>query len=269
MMNLYYKEHKPSEDLIPYVYGFWSMTSDGKDDDLSAVQRCFPAGTIEWIIQVRGKNMRGIKEEQFFHYPLSIFTGICNRANEWQSYGNAELFGVRLTPEAALHVFNLPLKEYTNDFINTVDFMGSKINTVISDIINAENVKDRLRITESFIRSQVKYNQIEPNYFTEAMKLIRQNDELNISNLCEKVYVGERQLQRVFQNNLGITPKMYQKVMRLYKAHQLGLVNEENYTNIAHQIGYADSAHFTREFTDYFGVSPRQHFLKINMKWQG
>jgi AraC-like DNA-binding protein len=55
--------------------------------------------------------------------------------------------------------------------------------------------------------------------------------------------------------------------MRLYKAHQAGLIKEENYTNIAYNLGYADSAHFTRDFKSYFGVSPEQHFSNNNLKW--
>jgi AraC-like DNA-binding protein len=81
------------------------------------------------------------------------------------------------------------------------------------------------------------------------------------------VYVGERQLQRSFRENLGISPKNYLRVMRLYKAYQRGLIRKENFSNIAYQFGYADPAHFTRDFKDYFGVSPEQHFSSINMQW--
>lgn len=266
-MNLFYKEYKPSEALKSYVFGYWSMTTDGQAEEKSPLQRCFPAGTIEWITSIRGKNMVGHDNGKWFDYPASIFTGIYDKAAEWLSYGNAELFGVRLTPEGAIRLFGTPVKDYQNSFLNAEDFLGNKVSPILSNLVSAETVKERLFLMETFLHSQIKYKEIERNYFTEAIKIIRQQDELNIADLSKKVYVCERQLQRSFQNNLGISPKTYHKTMRLYKAHRAGLIREDNYTNIAYDFGYADAAHFTRDFKNYFGVSPELHFSSINMKW--
>ncbi len=266
-MNLFYKEYQPSEALKSYVIGYWSLHTDGKDFEPTPMQRCFPAGTIEWITQIRGRNMVGIRDGYQFNYPDSIFTGVCDKAAEWFGFGNSELFGVRLTPEGAIRLFGAPLTEYHNSFLNTEDFLASKITPIISNMISAETISERLFLVETFLHSQIKYKEIERNYFTEALKLIRHHDELNIADLSKKVYVGERQLQRSFQRYLGISPKSYYRVMRLYKAHQLGLIRKDNYTDIAYQFGYADAAHFTRDFKDYFGISPERHFSAINMKW--
>lgn len=266
-MNLYYKEHQPSEALRPYVFAYWSMTSDGTENDRSELQRCFPAGTVEWITTIRGKNMQQLLHGNLLNYPTSIFTGIYDKAAEWYCFGKAELFGIRLTPEGAIRLFNTPLREFQNTYLDAESFLGSKITPIVSNLISAENVQERLFLIEAFLHSQIKYKEIERNYFTEAMKIIRQHDDLNITELSKKVYICERQLQRSFQNNLGISPKAYHKVMRLYKAHQSGLIRKENYTSIAYQFGYADPAHFTRDFKNYFGVSPDQHFSTINMQW--
>lgn len=265
-MNLFYKEYQPSEALQPFVVGYWSLHTDGTDSATTPVQRCFPAGTIEWITQIRGKNMVGINEQSEFNYPKSIFTGVCTKAAEWYGYGNSELFGVRFTPEGAIRLFNTPLKEYNNRFLNVEDFLASSISPIISNLISAASVNERIFIIETFLHNKIKFQQIERTYFTEALKLIRLDEELNIAQLSKKVYVGERQLQRSFQNNLGISPKHYQRVMRLYKAHQHVLFHKDNFTSIAYQFGYSDSAHFTRDFKSYFGVTPDHHFSSINMK---
>lgn len=266
-MNLFYKEYQPSEALKPYVVGYWSMHSDGGDQEQSPLQRCFPAGTIEWITQIRGRNMVGIREDGLFTYPGSIFTGVCDRASCWYGYGNSELFGVRLTPEGAIRLFGAPLKEYRNSFLNTEDFLASHITPVLSNLISAGSVAERIWHAETFLHNQIKARALEDNYFTRALQLIRQSDELVMADLSRRVYVGERQLQRSFQQYLGISPKSYHRVMRLYKAHQRGLIRRDNFTSIAYTFGYADPAHFTREFKDYFGVSPEQHFSTIGMKW--
>lgn len=266
-MQLYYKEYQPSEALRPYVVGYWSLHTDGSDEEQSPLQRCFPAGTIEWITRIRGRNMVGLREDGLFTYPDSIFTGVCDRAACWYGFGNAELFGVRFTPEGAIRLFGTPLKEYQNSFLNTEDFLASPITPVLSNLVSAAKVAERIWIAETFLHNRIRSRELENNYFTRALQLIRQHDDLAISELSRQVFVGERQLQRSFQQYLGISPKTYYRVMRLYKAHQRGLIRQDNFTSIAYTFGYADPAHFTRDFRDYFGVSPEQHFSSINMKW--
>jgi len=266
-MNLFYKEYQPSEALKQYVVSYWSLVSDGKGNEQSELQRCFPAGTIEWIVTVRGRNMKQVREEGLFDYPKSIFTGICDKAAEWYGYGAFELFGIRFTPEGAIRLFNTPLNEFQNSYLDSESFLGSKINPIISNLVEVESTRERILMAETFLYHQIKYKSLERNYFTEAMKIIRTHDELNVSELSERVNICERQLQRTFKSNLGISPKSYYKVMRLYKAHQLGLMKKENYTNIAYHFGYSDPAHFTRDFKNYFGVPPEQHFSSIQMLW--
>ena len=90
--------------------------------------------------------MVGIKDGYSFNYPDSIFTGVCDRAAEWYCYGNSELFAVRLTPEGAIRLFGAPLKEYHNSFLNTEDFLASKITPILSNLVSAETVSERLFI---------------------------------------------------------------------------------------------------------------------------
>jgi AraC-like DNA-binding protein len=267
-MQLFYKEYPAQELLKPYVHSFWTMSTDGRDDELSPVQRCFPAGTIEWIIQARGERMIGLESGgETFAYPRAIFTGICDKSNAWQAYGQSELVGVRLTPEGAMKLFRPPFKEYYNHFLDAEAFAGRLVRQVISDVRSESIETGRVRILENFLLAEARKTGFERNYLTEALRLIRQETEMDISALSRSVCVGERQLQRIFRQHLGISPKSYCRVMRLYKAHQQSLMQRDNFSQIAYQFGFSDPAHFTRDFKQYFGVSPEQHFSSINLKW--
>lgn len=265
-MNLFYREHQASEALRPYVYCYWTLTSDGQPHETSAEQRCFPSGCIEWIIQARSV-LKGCNNGEWFDYQRAIFTGINDQAKAWVAYGAAETLGVRLTPEGALHLFNLPLKEYHNQVLDAEDFAGKKIRSIVDQVVDANDMPVRLALLEHFLLQQIKYKTLENNYFIEALRQIRHQDKLNITELSRQVYVCERQLQRSFQNILGISPKAYQKVMRLYKAHHLGLLRADSFSKIAHRLGYADPGHLTRDFKNYFGMAPELHFNSTRMNW--
>lgn len=266
-MNLFYKEYQPSAALREFVVSYWTLRTDSADHEESPRQCCFPAGTIEWITQVTGKNMVGLKGNTRFDYPGSIFTGICDKAAEWAAFGNSEVVGVRFTPEGAYRLFGPPFREYYNSFLDAEAFLGKTITPIILNIQSSETVGERLFLIETFLHSQIKFKNLEQNYFTHAMNLIRSNEELNIADISKKVFVGERQLQRSFKSILGISPKTYQRIVRLYKAHNLGLMRRENYSGIAYQLGYSDPAHFNREFKNYFAITPEHYFSSNSLRY--
>ncbi len=70
------------------------------------------------------------------------------------------------------------------------------------------------------------------------------------------VGVSSRQLQRAFKAALDMTPMQMYRIMRV-KYGRWKLDNtRESITRIALDCGFADTAHFSREFTALFGISP-------------
>lgn len=68
--------------------------------------------------------------------------------------------------------------------------------------------------------------------------------------------VSSRQLQRAFKAALDMTPMQMYRIMRV-KYGRWKLDNtRESITRIALDCGFADTAHFSREFTALFGISP-------------
>jgi AraC-like DNA-binding protein len=69
--------------------------------------------------------------------------------------------------------------------------------------------------------------------------------------------VGERQLQRMFKDNLGLSPKSYFRLMRF--RHAVASVRgrrEIDWLDLTHTLGYSDQSHFIRDFKAFAGVTP-------------
>jgi transcriptional regulator GlxA family with amidase domain len=66
---------------------------------------------------------------------------------------------------------------------------------------------------------------------------------------------SERQLERVFQFELGLTPKLFARIVRLRRA--LGAAKAgATLASAAANAGYADQSHFTRETQAFMSGSP-------------
>jgi AraC-like DNA-binding protein len=69
--------------------------------------------------------------------------------------------------------------------------------------------------------------------------------------------LSERQLERLFLERVGVSPKHYARLRRFEHAAQLtrdGRASGE----IAFATGYTDQAHFIREFRRFTGTTPRR-----------
>jgi transcriptional regulator GlxA family with amidase domain len=81
---------------------------------------------------------------------------------------------------------------------------------------------------------------------------------LPIEELCARLGIGRRQLERRFQKDIGLSPAEYRQKLRLERACWLLEHTDLSVTDVALECGFQDSAHFSRSVKKTFGVSPRQ-----------
>lgn len=90
-----------------------------------------------------------------------------------------------------------------------------------------------------------------------AADLAEQGAAATVAELAERIGVGERQLQRICRRRIGLGPKWLLQRRRLQDAAaRLGEADPPALADLAAELGYADQAHFTRDFTTVIGRPP-------------
>ena len=103
---------------------------------------------------------------------------------------------------------------------------------------------DLPRHTSALVKQAVAY--LHQNY---ASVLAR-------SAIADAVGVSEDYLTRLFDREVGITPWEYLKRYRILRARDLLCQGEVSVEQVAHQVGFADPAYFSRVFRKVTGQTP-------------
>lgn len=84
---------------------------------------------------------------------------------------------------------------------------------------------------------------------------LRRVDELSAAS-----GMTARSLQRLFADYVGVSPKWVMRRARLHEAAERADSGEPvDWASLAANLGYADQAHLTRDFTATLGVSPTRY----------
>jgi transcriptional regulator GlxA family with amidase domain len=71
-----------------------------------------------------------------------------------------------------------------------------------------------------------------------------------------------RQLERLCREQVGVAPATLYRQLRMRYAHWLIENTDRSVTDIAIEAGFADCAHFSRQFKDAYGASPSTRRLQ-------
>lgn len=80
---------------------------------------------------------------------------------------------------------------------------------------------------------------------------------IRLRELCERIGRSPRWLERLFLQSVGVTPKFFAQITRArHAASLLASPSAASLAETAHDAGYADQSHMTREFVRMFGITP-------------
>jgi AraC-like DNA-binding protein len=169
--------------------------------------------------------------------------------------GKIESFAVFLQP-AALHLFfELPVAEFTNRHYEASGVMGNKVLELRERLGNTATFHERVIIADQFFQGfQVAgFGTMEQ----AANKILRHHGVCRIEELAHQAGWGIRQFERLFQQRIGVSPKLYARICRFESALEAKAFSAgTSWTAVAHRFGYHDQMHMIHDFQQLSGETP-------------
>jgi AraC-like DNA-binding protein len=250
----------PSQDLTPWLSRI-SATPVDLPADYQLHSGLFNDCPMVRIQLTGDYQMHAIDGVQH-HRASALVFGPHSRFMPISVTGSFNSVGMALRPGAAYALFGVDTAHLV-DRIVPFEAVGLDSAQVLERLGQIQDPAGWVEFLErSFRRLVQSRGSPLPDPVTTAFELLSYADPTaQIGEFAEEVGISMRQLQRIIRRDFGMAPK---QVLRRARAldmasHLRGVADEREAEELV--LRYFDQAQMTREFTELFGMTPRQ-FMK-------
>jgi len=245
-----FDKHFPTEQLRPYIKYF--VVSE---NELENEYKVLPSSGLVIGFQYKGR-LSTLKDNKESKLTTAGITGITDSYKVFKNSANIGTVLVYFTETGFTH-FALHPANYLFNLSLSLDYIFDK-NSVIEveeKIAIANTDKQRIKIVEQFLVSQLKDIQTD-KLIVEAVKLIYQsNGTIRIKELNEKLFISQSPFEKRFRKVVGTTAKKFASIVRFNTV--LNNLNEsKTLTEICYENNFFDQAHFIKDFKQFTGNTP-------------
>lgn len=247
-----YAEYSPPPNLAALVERFWLLEGAAQSTKGSA-DAVIPDGRVELIFHYGGPFWRHSASGDAVKQPVSLLVGQMIEPVVLAPDGPAGVAAIRLRPAAARTLLGFSLQEVSGRFLD-LDLIFPSVRRLCERLADASSDVARIHALADWLTAMACP---PPRRHVEAAvtTILQSGGRVSIDSLAARAGTSLRQLERQFQDDVGLTPKTFSRIVRLQSA--LRRVRQGRpLTDVALACGFYDQAHMTREFRELASMSP-------------
>jgi AraC-like DNA-binding protein len=235
----------PHPALAPYVRGYVQIEGH-EAATIRVAAQSDPTLLLTWNAPVQLVSMAGGQRA----LPLVVLAGASSRAHTSEIGAGACGFHVRFTPAGARALTGERPPGDTWDAGLPADLVRWA-----EAVAEASGLAARVALADAFWRARMPER---PLWSAAAVALVRQSvGTARVASVAAALGVVPRTLRRRFHDDAGVGIKAFMQVERYRQAHGLMLrAPGTTWQDVCERFGYADQAHFVRDFRRFTGETP-------------
>jgi len=259
----------PPPDLAPFVHRYWAACWDLRGQEPYR-QLVAPSVAVQWTFVDREPGVVWGPTRRFDHRVLQ---------------GAGRVFGVAFRPGAFRPFLPGPVSALTGRCVPMRSVFGRDLvlpsRTASADaaeqLLRADELVEQLLradepsaerlfgvdvpYVEQFLRAALPSP--EPAAADAVALIVAEPAVTRVDQLADRLGLGVRALQRLFAEHVGLGPKWCIRRYRIAEAaKRLEAGSSIDWATLAVELGYADQAHFSRDFTAILGEPPTRYALR-------
>lgn len=174
-------------------------------------------------------------------------------------------FGVRFAAGVLPGFLTLAAAELVNQELNLLE-LSPENESLFFRIANNTKFLSQVSLFKQILN--IKPHR-KPSIITRNLirEIYETQGNLRIKNLEEHAGYTSRTLQRQFQNDMGMSPKAFSRIVRCQMAiHKISRLEELAFSELASNLGFSDQSHFQREFKKLVSTTPLNYQRRIKQR---
>lgn len=265
--QLNFRQFQPCRLLRPYVQSYWSIKRPAGGAPLptfflhpdGGAGLVFNFGSV-WSL-----------DGEAFKTPY-LFSGPTQQTSALNLNNNIDAIGIRFHPGMAYPFLEQPLAELRSHLSDPLSFITRFSTVDLADQLsdqpsNKHQTIARISLIEQYLSDCLSDSTNRAIDIRQPLNWLNQHKgKASIKELTRACSISQRQLERLFQREVGMTAKQYNKLQRVRNSRELIRTQSHNnsLSDIALISGYYDQAHFIREFKSVIGITPGLFLSKLN-----
>jgi AraC-like DNA-binding protein len=243
-----YLQRKPSPPLAECVEMLWYACAPDVPHQHELV---LPGGKIQFVISLAAEHLTDCTPEGDTPAPPALLVGARTSAELIATCDMKQLVGVVFRPGG----LGPWLRERADLFYEKSQSLGDLLptKTLRERLREASSPELTLRILDQALCEQASARERRV-HVREALNML---GSLSVRETARELGISERRLHLVFSEDVGLSPKQWSRVRRFQRAVcALHKGVDMRWAELAITCGYADQAHFSRDFRCFSGVDP-------------
>ena len=171
--------------------------------------------------------------------------------------GSLHVFNILFQPTGLNRLVGINMTSLLNHDPAAEDVLGRSAVILGDAVRTATDFHERVAAVERWLGMMLDKSEPDGAICHASRLLIAARGHARIERLVAKSGLSASQFQRRFATQVGMTPKLFARTIRFDRA----LIARRNapgrpWTDIIHELGYFDQAHFIRECHAFAGLPP-------------
>lgn len=231
----------PGAGLDRFVDHYW-LSASNTDDEVLVV----PDGRVDLVIDI-GRSGCALRVH-----------GSTTRPQRQACTPGHHYLGIRLRPGQSRHFLRASAAELTDAVEDASHLLCTDLRPLADGQRNAPPDARVFARIDRLLADALRQSRTDRHHADTMVEQIEaSHGAIRFRTLCERIGRSPRWLERVFLQTVGVTPKFFSQLTRA--RHAAGILDSSPAASLAeaaHDAGYADQSHMTREFVRIFGTTP-------------
>lgn len=246
-----HKEFEPPEELRDTIKCFWYDKKNYGAQQSSL--EVLPDGYAEIIFHF-GSPCSTIYNGTLQPLPSPFMMGLLNKPVTFYSTNFLEIIAIRCFPWTVFDLLNLPSGK---DGVRIFEHPIARLQSSLNNFIHVGNINEAIDLVTQYFLNARSHIAVDSMLYKAGVAMLRANGSIPVSQVAAAAHATVRTLERNFKQSSGHTVKDVSALMRFEQVrNQLWLYPETNIAGLAHELGYTDQPHLSREFKRYTGTTP-------------